>query len=506
MTPANLILQPIRPLPRVAHPGRCLRLAAILICLCSTIAMACPPWVSAIHSGGSGSNTGAISIQVAPGGDYFVTGQFSATATFSGTNLVSAGAGDIFLAKYAPSGKLLWIIQAGGSGDDAAMSLALDKADDVYLTGAFTDSATFFSHNNANKTVSGVGQTMFLAKYNTNGNLLWVQTGVVASSGWLNEGYGVAVDQLRHMVYVTGPTQGNVVFSSENGTSHTVAGTGSWHMVVAKYDWAGNFQWAETNQASPNSLPRGIAVDASGNAYVTGWIEDEATFSSANGKDITITGFSPAQINIDYPDDAFLAAYDKNGNLKWVNHIGGYKAVGNAVAVSPAGQISLVGFIGNIDYGSASEASTIVTSQSPGKNINLGGGHFTEPYTADGFVVTYDNNGVLLRALRFDSSINKAANALAYDSLGLMYVTGAYMGSSTNQGLFVRKYAGTKLQWERTAQSAGMWHPEGEFPAVSVSSSGGIFVTGEFSGTAVFGSLSLTAAGPSDMFVAELAY
>ena len=43
---------------------------------------------------------------------------------FGGKSLTSAGGSDIFLAKYECNGQLLWVLQAGGSGDDAANDLA----------------------------------------------------------------------------------------------------------------------------------------------------------------------------------------------------------------------------------------------------------------------------------------------------------------------------------------------------------------------------------------------
>jgi hypothetical protein len=477
----------------------------LLAFLSPTIAMAWEPsWVGATSAGGNGS-TLAHAIKVAPNNDYYVSGQFSASANFSGTTLVSRGEADIFLAKYSHSGRLLWIVTAGGPGDDVGWGLDLDREGNVYLTGTFTGSGTFDSTAKASKTVTGVGYTIFLAKYRSWGNLAWVQTGVVTDSGVFNFGYGVAVDPAAHTVYIAALSQGNTTFSSESGTKDTVPGVGTWHMVVAKYDTEGNFKWAQTNEASPNSVPRGIAVDAWGNAYITGWLEDATTFTSADGKDITVTGFSPAQTNGDYPDDAFLAKYDKDGNVKWVNHIGGYKAVANAVAVSRWGDISVVGFIGNIDYGTSGEAKTIVTSQPPGKNINLGGGHFTDPFNVDAVIATYNTAGELQSALRFGGSDNEVANGIAYDDCGHLYIVGISEETPTTATLFVQKYQGSRLEWEQKAENSALWAPEGPTPAVSVGDRRRVFVSGGYQGSARFGKIELSSVGSSDMFVAELA-
>ena len=190
--------------------------------------------------------------------------------------LTSGGGTDIFLAKYDRSGKLIWLTQAGGAGDDDGFDLAFDAAGNVYLTGEFTNSATFHGINGADQTVVGLGKTIFVAKYTPSGVLAWVQTGT-ATFDSINEGNSVAVEPVTGSVYVTGIGQGDTTFSSSNGTTHSVAGPWTWHMVLVKYDTAGNFQWGQTNQAEPNSNSRRVAVDTDNNVYATGWMEGRTT-------------------------------------------------------------------------------------------------------------------------------------------------------------------------------------------------------------------------------------
>ena len=483
-----------------------LRSALLLFCLITTAAHAKDPsWVRATSFGGRGEDF-AWAIKAGPDNQQCVTGSFSATAKFAHTTLVSAGGLDIFLAKYGRSGDLLWIVGAGGPDDDAGQDLAFDRAGNIYLTGSFTNTATFGSTNGATKTVTGTGLTIFLAKYRPSGVLVWVQTGV-APFVEQNTSLGVAVDADAGTVYITGASQENTTFSSANGTVNTVPGVGSWHMFLAKYDTSGNFQWCQTNQASINSYPYAVAVDAKHNAYVTGWLEDNTTFSSNDGNDITVTGFSPAQTTGDFPDDAFLVKYDRNGNVKWVNHVGGYKGIGSAVAVSPTGEVSIVGFVGNINFGSPAEAETIATSQPPGANSNLGGGDFTNPLNRDALIATYDAAGVLRRTLRHSGSENEVATGIAYDLRGNLYVTRVLLGMNNQPNLFVLKYSGGRLLWKKAAVNAGVWKGDNTLisPAVSVDSEGRVFVTGGYQGTASFGRIKLHSVGSSDIFVAELA-
>jgi len=488
------------------------KLALALVCLTATTAYAGPPsWLRAITSEGSGDSCNpsqcddtAYSIKVTPDGSQYVTGRFSSTIRFGGTTLVSAGGLDMFLAKYGRYGKLLWIVQAGGASDDEGVGVDFDKAGNVYVAGGFTNSATFGSVDGKTKTVTGNGSTIFLAKYLSSGDLVWVQTGI--ASGGVNGASGLAVNRVAGTVYISAASQGDVTFSSANGNSNTVPGVGDWHMVLAKYDTSGNFQWGETDAATPNSLPYGVAVDNKDNAYVTGWLEDTTTFYSNDGHNITIVGFSPAHTTGDYPDDAFLVKYDGKGDVKWVNHLGGYVARGSNVAISPAGDVTVVGALGNINYGTPSEAYTLVTSQPPGKTANLGGGDFTDPYNMDIFIITYNPAGVLRKAIRRGNSQQEAASGVAYDRSGHLYVSGILQDPVHAQNVFVMKYSGGKFLWRRIAGNAGVWitdNPELS-PALAVDPAGRVFVTGSYQGTATFGKFNLKANGAASIFLAEL--
>lgn len=496
--------------------GGKLQLAVVLFCLTTIGAYAeTPSWVRAITSRASGDACNvnrcddiAFAVKVGPDGDQYVTGSFSGTLQFAGTTLVSAGGLDIFLAKLGRSGKLLWIAQSGGVGDDSGLDLALDGTGNIYLTGGFTDAATFGSTNGARRTVTGTGPTIFLAKYHPSGALVWVQTGVAPFAQQNNPtSLGVAVNAATGTVYITGFSQYDTTFSSADGTANTVPGVATWHMILAKYDTSGNFQWGETNAAEPNSIAYAVAVDANDNAYVTGWLEDTTTFSSQDGNAITVTGFSPAQTTGDFPDDAFLVKYDHNGNVKWVNHIGGYKCNGSDVAVSRRGEVSIVGYVGNVKFGSPGEAVTIATSQPPGTNMSLGGGDITDPFNKDAFIATYNDEGVLLRAVRKGNIRDQVATGAVYDRKGNLYVTGVFQGKMVQQNVFVLKFSGRRLLWSRVAVNAGVWVGNNTVisPAVSVGSGGRVFVTGAYQGTASFGRIKLHAVGAADIFLAELA-
>jgi len=497
------------------------------------LAQAAPTWSRAVSFGGGGPDDG-YAVKVDTDGNRYVTGDFSGSARFGDRVLDSAGGKDIFLAKFARSGELRWLLRAGGDGDDVGQDIALDRAGNVYVTGSFTGSATFPSVQGPAKTVTGIGQTIFLAKYNPAGTLAWVQTGTVPLEFANNEGFGVAVEPVTGTVFVTGRTQAETTFSSSDGTEHTVPGPGDWHMFLVKYDRDGNFQWGQSNEAAFNCIPHKVALDEDSNAYVTGWLEGITTFHSNDGHDLTITGLSPAQTTADFPDDAFIVKYDADGNAKWANVIGGYKGIGTDIAVSVEGKISITGFIGNLagvaPGGPGSTpidiSQTIATSQPGGTNINLGSGQLTSPYNKDAFVATYDSAGVLLKALRFGGIQDDGGSGIAYDRKGHLYVTGVFQGTINVEGqtltgekpfnLFVLKFRGSReehrnptasatgeLAWAKKAGGPGREQFE-QNPRMCVSATREVLVTGAYRDTAVFDAISLQSAGEEDIFLAEL--
>ncbi len=460
---------------------RCIACCTLLLLLLVTGTMAqAQVWLNPARSvGGTGSDYGAA-YKANAAGERFMTGYFSDSVTIGGKVLTSLGDGDIFLAKEGT-----WVVQIGGTGLDEGADIAFDAAGNIYLTGWFTDSAKFSSTSGRGLTVTGLSETAFLAKYNASGVLQWVQTGVDSFVA-IDRGHGVAVDPVTGAVFLMGITQGDATFSSSNGSTHVVPGVSSWHMFLVRYDTAGDFQWGETNAAAPNSIPRGIAIDA------------------ADNNTLSMTGFSqPVQTPPDYPDDAFVVKYDANGNVKWASDIGGYKAMGLALAVSSAGNVSVTGFVGNIGGGTAQQGETVVTSQPAGTITSLGTGHHTSPYNRDLILLTYDSSGVLLTSTR-KGGVNHEAGSGIGSSGGDVYVAVDTEDTSTSaNALLVAKYTGTTADWARTAPGAGTDAFE-QNTKLSVAPGGIILVTGWFTDSATFGGVTLNSQGAEDMFFARL--
>src|SRR5205085_2314896 len=107
-------------------------------------------------------------------GNSYISGGFTSTANFDGLTVSSAGKTDLFLAKYNAAGAIQWVKRAGGLLDDASRGgsrLAVDRAGNFYVHGPFQDGAVFES----TVLTSKGGNDVFTAKFNSQGNLLWVR-------------------------------------------------------------------------------------------------------------------------------------------------------------------------------------------------------------------------------------------------------------------------------------------------------------------------------------------
>jgi hypothetical protein len=134
------------------------------------------------------------------------------------------------------------------------------------------------------------GWDSWVAKYNTNGNLLWIKQ---FGTGGDDSAHSIATDS-KGNVYLTGWTDGDL--GSPNA--------GSWDAWVAKYDTNGNLLW--TNQLgtpSADTTYDGVDTDSLGNVYA-GWTNGDLGGKSAGGL------------------DAWVAKYNTKGYLFWTEQLG----------------------------------------------------------------------------------------------------------------------------------------------------------------------------------------
>ena len=162
-----------------------------------------------------------------------------------------------------------WAVQAGGSSTDIGNSIAVDSSGNCYVTGYFNGTASFGA---TNLTSSG-SDDIFVAKLNTSGAWQWaVQAGGVSA----DQGNSIAVDSSGNC-YVTGYFSGTVSFGATNLTS-----SGGIDIFVAKLNTSGAWQWAVQAGGALTDTGNSIAVDSSGNCYITGRFSGTVSFGATN--------------------------------------------------------------------------------------------------------------------------------------------------------------------------------------------------------------------------------
>jgi Glucodextranase, domain B/Beta-propeller repeat len=419
-------------------------------------------WVNS--SGGPGTDAGyAIAVDAA--GNSYVTGSFEGSATFATTNLISLGLSDVFVAKYDRSGSLLWVRQAGGTNADAGFGIAVDAQSNCYVTGYFSGNADF---SGTSLKTTGTFD-LFLAKYDLDGTLVWATTTGTSSALF---GSAVVLDATGNC-YLTGSFSQKAVFGDSVFQNNS-----AYDAFAAKYDTNGAVVWARQLGGDGTDQGTGIAVDSSGQCYVTGFFEGAASFGD---QDLISVG----------DRDMFICQFDSAGTLQWIQQGGAVgKTQGSAIAVDRHGNSLVTGYYDNLALFGTNIVSTV--------------GFY------DLFLAKYDPQGNLVWVQNTTSSaIN--GTSVATDADGNGYVTGSFIGPAsfgnlalTNSAvseLFLAKYDGDgNFIWAR--QSGGQAECSGF--GVAVDSAGTCYLTGSINGIASFGSKLLTRSQKSDTVVAKL--
>ena len=245
--------------------------------------------VYSTYLGGSGGDSG-FGIAVDGSGNAYVTGDTEST-NFPTANALQPTFGggqiDAFVTKINPSGSALgYSTYLGGSGADDGFGIAVDGLGNAYVTG--TTESTNFPTANALQPTSGGSYDAFVTKINASGSALVYSTYLGGSGG--DSGFGIAVDGSGN-AYVTGDTE-STNFPTANALQPTFDG-GLGDAFVTEIDASGSaLVYSTYLGGSTGDLAAGIAVDASSNAYVTGFTISTNFPTTAGAFQTNIGGFN----------------------------------------------------------------------------------------------------------------------------------------------------------------------------------------------------------------------
>ncbi len=282
------------------------------------------------YLGGSEEDRG-WDIAVDAAGNALVTGKTS-SLDFAGANNSHQGIQDGFVAKVTAGGSLAWATYLGGSGTDFGSGIVVDAAGNALVTG-FTTSSNFEGANNTRHQ----GQDAFVAKVTPGGFLAWA-TYLGGESG-----ASIAVDSAGNAL-VTGWTSSSG-FEEANNTHHGFY----LDAFVAKVTPGGSLTWATYLGGSGTEYGLGIAVDAAGNALVTG-ITTSSNFDGANNT-------HPGGY-----ENPFVAKVTAGGSLAWATYLGGNLAGGNGEGIAVDG-------VGNALVTGVTHSNVFVAKVTPGGSM-----------------------------------------------------------------------------------------------------------------------------------------
>jgi len=387
----------------------------------------------------------ALAIAVDRSGNVYVTG---------GSPGMSGGAFDYATVKYNSSGDQEWAMRYSGTpyGVDEAFAIAIDDAGNVYVTGYSSGTGT--SNDYATIKYNSAGVQQWAARYDGTANDDDAATALV-------------VDNLGN-VYVTGDSRS----------------PGSYDYATVKYNSSGNQVWVARYNGTGNGFDQAndVAVDDSGNVFVTGW--------SAG-----LSGFY----------EYTTIKYNSLGTQQWVSRYtgpGGGESICTAMAIDPQDNVYITGGssvsgapydFATVKYNSSGvqqwasrydgpandfdEAKDIKVDASG--NVYIMGKSVGTNTGLDYATIKYDPSGNLEWAARYDAPLNidDDPSALALDDAGNVYVTGVCVGLTSDYDYITIKYNGSgEQQWLTCYNGPGNM---GDRPyGIAVDAAGSVYVTG----------------------------
>jgi hypothetical protein len=357
-----------------------------------------PVLVYSTYLGGSGNDQGN-GIAVDGAGNAYVTGT-TASTNFPTTNPLQAsngGVGDAFVTKINAAGSaLVYSTYLGGSGNDEGRGIAVDGAGNAYVTGT-TTSTNFPTASPLQASYGGSYVEAFVTKINSLGNALLYSTYLGGSGG--DEGRSIAVDGAGN-AYVTGTTA-STNFPTANPLQASNGGGAD--AFVTKINAAGStLVYSTYLGGSGQDGGNGIAVDGSGNAYVTG-TTSSTNFPTKNALQASYAGGNT---------DAFVTKINAAGSaLVYSTYLGGSSPdEGKGIAVDGSGNAYVTGY--TID-----SSSPYFPTKNALQALNAGG--------QDAFVTKISAAGSLVYSTFLGGSDGSdLGSGIAVDTLGNAYVTG----------------------------------------------------------------------------------
>ncbi|MCX6292075.1 MAG: T9SS type A sorting domain-containing protein [Bacteroidetes bacterium] len=372
-----------------------------------------------------------------------------------------------------------WAKQIGGTGFDAAYISHIDSQHNIYLYGRYAKDLgipQFIGFNCYLSTDSLIGQNgSFIAKYSENGNLIWVRNIVSPSHYAVLDAMGF--DSVSNVFYLSGVYE----------NSCTIAGCGlsspGYKTFLSKIDTAGNCIWSKNIAIGSNLLC--LTFDNHGNVYSAGWAPNGAVVDT-----ITVAA------------GAFIAKFDSSGNCLWAKT----KVSFISFSSMPIFFISQIKFYNNNVYasGSISGSNDTISIDTISKVI---------PCTnCAGTGIVCMDTSANVKWFRLDG-LPYAQGPIGMNNNGDIYLYAlggdtCYFGTDTIKGngswsVIVKYDQNGNIYGYHQMNFSTNYSGDVRSIGLNVQSDGTYYITNSFSGTAVFGSYTISAGNAPDLFIAR---
>lgn len=247
-----------------------------------------------VKSGGGVSDDYGNRVALTEDGGVIVAGSFRQTFLADSVQLTSSGNRDALFCRYSRDGKLLWVKQTGGIGEDRAYGIIKDNQNQFIVTGLFSDRVVLGGTLLTCNSFFGT----YVAKMTGEGEFIWGVKGDGGANDFAR-GFGVVTDPEGHIL-VNGFFSGVLRIGGYALTA--MGGQYDQDSYLVKLDADGQVMWARHSGGSGTDQGTDLQATAEGDIIEVGFFHDMAHWANQS-----IVSSDLA--------DAFVARYDPDGNL-----------------------------------------------------------------------------------------------------------------------------------------------------------------------------------------------
>ena len=309
------------------------------------------------HFGGEGQDFGS-DIALDNIANVYAVGTFNGVVDFDpNPNVVAdiTGLGnDVFITSLDSAGNYRWAKHVAGPSSDQGRGIATDSVGSVYVTGYVQGANVDFDPGSGAAIVNSINHDLFLLKYSSAGDFMWVRHVPSADSDF---GNAVAVDS-NDTIYITGAYQNTAKFDPDPASADSITSNGNSDVFIAAYASDGTFKWARGLGGPEHDEGHAIATDENNNVYISGQFQGTVDFDA---------GLATSLLTSAGSTDAFVLKLDANGNFASVTQLGGVGSdIGYGLTAKAAKVVTTGSFEDVVDFDP--DASTALDIQSVGQS------------------------------------------------------------------------------------------------------------------------------------------